>query len=108
MHSRITEPTTENGLALASYDGPVVVEYDGLPDKGYQAFAKRIGIAYPFSSELQVSRIQFADGLMKVAANGHSHTEISQEGYWAFRGIGDRVPVPIDMPSANSMAARLP
>ncbi len=108
VHSRVPVPATDNGLASAPGVGPLIIEYDAAPDKAYQAFSERVRVPYPFSPERQISRIQFADGMMVVAANGHSHTEVSQEGYWAFRGIGDRVPSPSEIVGGSPMAARIP
>ncbi len=94
LHGPIENPRPSNGTARAARSEPVVVEYSALPDGAYRSHARRHGLRAPFSGSRQVSRIAFESGRMEVASNGHPKGEVRQEGYWAFRGVGDAVPCP--------------
>ena len=94
VHGPIEQSLPSNGMARAARSAPVVVEYSALPDGAYRSHARRHGLRAPFTDSRQVSRIAFESGRMEVASNGHPTGEVRQEGYWAFRGVGDAVPRP--------------
>lgn len=94
VHGPLEPVRLEQGMARALQTAPVVVEYRARPDGAYRSHARRHGLRPPFSRARQVSRIAFAGGRMEVASNGHPTGTIRQEGYWAFRGVGDAVPIP--------------
>lgn len=94
VHGALEPARLEQQMAHAVRSAPVVVEFSAPPDGAYRSHARKYGLRPPFSRARQVSRITFAGGKMEVASNGHPTGTVRQEGYWAFRGVGDAVPMP--------------
>ena len=94
-HGDLERPRYDEGAAYAERRGAILVEYDGRPDGAYRAHLTKSGVAPPFSKTSQVSRIAFINGAIAVAQNGFPLGPVRQEGYWAFRGVGDAAPAPM-------------
>ena len=91
----LQRPTFRGGVAEADLRGTIVVTYGARPDGAYRTFATRHGVTPPFSKSLQVSRIAVTGNRLRVAENGFSLHAVRQEGWWAYRGVGDSVPAPL-------------
>lgn len=105
VHGPIEPPRIVQEVARAVQSVPVVVEFSASPDGAYRSHARRYGLRPPFSQSRQVSRISFESGRIEVASNGHPTGTVRQEGYWAFRGVGDAVPRPADYAGSHATIA---
>lgn len=100
VHGDLEEPHHVGGAAYATCTGALLISYKARPDGAYRSYVSRHGVKPPFSTSTQVSRVAFTGGRIAVAENGFPLGPIRQEGYWAFRGVGDAVPPPpIDTPT---------
>ncbi len=105
VHGKLEAPRLLEGAARAVRAEAILVEYDGAPDGAYRSYAAKNGLQPPFSRTRQVSRIAFTSGEMVAASNGFPIGAVRQEGYWAFRGLGDAVPAPEEAASSTQQIA---